>query len=155
MKNENDFTNEDLIAATRGTVQTDRAVAGIMQAVREARLDDAVVPARRWDSGVAWAIAATGVALLSVAIGREWIASREATPAMVSPRIAITDSGNATLPRAVVASLPTAIQVAMDSERGAVLDSAQAVHIDSPMRLSVVNSALRVEPNAGITPPGR
>ena len=99
MKSENDFTNEDMLAATRGTVSTDRAVAGIMQAVREARLDDAAVPVRRWDRAAAWAIAATGVAVLSVAIGREWVASRDAAPAMISPRIAITDSPNATLPR--------------------------------------------------------
>ncbi len=155
MKNEqNDFTNEELIAATRDTVHTDRAVAGIMQAVREARLDDASAPVRRWDRAAAWAIAATGIALLSVAIGREWITAREAAPSTVSPRIAITDS-NATLPRAVVAALPNEIQVAMDSERGAVLEGVQAVHIDSPMRITVVNGTLRVEPNAGITPPGR
>jgi len=155
-KNAFDMTDEELLTAARGTIQTDRAVAGIMQAVREARLDDATTaPVRRWDRAAAWAFAAAGLAVLSAAVGREWIASHDAAPALVSPRIAITDSPNAALPRAVVASLPSDVQIAMHAERGAVLEGTQAVHIDRPMRLTVINGALRVEPTTGITPPGR
>lgn len=155
-KNKFDMTDEELIAAARGTLPTEHAVTGIMQAVREARLDDTMAaPVRRRDRAAAWAFAAAGIAVLSLAIGREWIAARNAAPSIVSPRIAITDSPNAALPRAIVASLPNDIQIAIDAERGAVLEGAHAVHIDRPMRLSLVNGALRVEPNTGTTPPGR
>lgn len=63
----------------------------------------AAAPRNRWDR-VVWATALAGLALLAVAVGREWNAARESTvPLFANPRIAITDT-DASRPIAVAAS---------------------------------------------------
>ena len=143
--NEN-MTNDDVIATARGRIATDRAVGEIMLAVREAHGDGARRTFRRWDRVAAFALAASGVALLSGVLGREWLAARRAEPVSAPIRTAAQPPA--------VATLPSDVRVAM-KDSSAVIDGPSAVHIDQPMRLSVVQGALRVESNGGITPPGR
>lgn len=77
-----------------------------VKTVNEVRMTSGAVaaPHNRWDR-ILWATTLAGLALLAVAVGREWNAAREATvPVFANPRIAITDTADASLPIAVAAS---------------------------------------------------
>lgn len=63
-----------------------------------------VIPRGGWDR-IAWACTLAGLALLALAVGREWNAARNTNaPVFANPRIAITDAPNSSQPSTVVAA---------------------------------------------------